>query len=77
MDDIFQILLIFLAISVGTGLVVVCWLSNMPDPREPPLVPASIPYIGHVVGLMRSKFNYYVHLRYFLVPFCTLTRRPE
>lgn len=55
--------LIFLALSVGTGLIIVRWVSSMPDPREPPLVSASIPYIGHVVGLMRSKFNYYVDLR--------------
>ncbi|OTA56766.1 putative cytochrome P450 [Hypoxylon sp. EC38] len=32
------------------------------DPREPPLAPQSIPLIGHMVGLSRSKFNYYVDL---------------
>ncbi|KAI2769288.1 cytochrome P450 [Daldinia loculata] len=32
------------------------------DPREPPLAPQSIPIIGHMVGLSRSKFNYYVNL---------------
>ncbi|KAK4120030.1 putative cytochrome P450 [Parathielavia appendiculata] len=32
------------------------------DPREPPLAPTSIPLIGHLVGLSRSKFNYYVEL---------------
>ncbi|KAK7740433.1 hypothetical protein SLS62_011114 [Diatrype stigma] len=32
------------------------------DPCEPPLVPSSIPLIGHVVGLSRSSFNYYVEL---------------
>jgi hypothetical protein len=34
------------------------------DPREPPNAPTSIPYIGHVLGLMRSSFNYYVELKY-------------
>ncbi|KAG8162221.1 hypothetical protein KVR01_007986 [Diaporthe batatas] len=29
------------------------------DPREPPLAPQSIPVIGHMLGLSRSKFNYY------------------
>lgn len=33
------------------------------DAREPPLAPQSIPIIGHMVGLSRSKFNYYVNLR--------------
>ncbi|KAI1206943.1 cytochrome P450 [Annulohypoxylon truncatum] len=32
------------------------------DPREPPLAPQSIPIIGHMIGLSRSKFNYYVDL---------------
>ncbi|KAI0378109.1 cytochrome P450 [Hypomontagnella monticulosa] len=32
------------------------------DPREPPLAPQSIPIIGHMLGLSRSKFNYYVDL---------------
>ncbi|KUI69476.1 25-hydroxycholesterol 7-alpha-hydroxylase [Cytospora mali] len=32
------------------------------DPREPPLAPQSIPIVGHMVGLSRSKFNYYVDL---------------
>jgi hypothetical protein len=33
------------------------------DPREPPSAPQSIPFIGHVLGLSRSKFNYYIALR--------------
>ncbi|KAK8057936.1 hypothetical protein PG996_011873 [Apiospora saccharicola] len=32
------------------------------DPREPPLAPSSLPVVGHMVGMMRSKFNYYVDL---------------
>ncbi|KAI3394539.1 hypothetical protein diail_2588 [Diaporthe ilicicola] len=32
------------------------------DPREPPLAPQSIPIVGHILGLSRSKFNYYVDL---------------
>ncbi|KAM7208167.1 Cytochrome P450 [Naviculisporaceae sp. PSN 640] len=32
------------------------------DAREPPLAPQTIPFIGHMVGMARSKFNYYVDL---------------
>ncbi|KAI1153113.1 putative cytochrome P450 [Nemania diffusa] len=32
------------------------------DRREPPLAPQSIPLIGHMVGMSRSKFEYYVNL---------------
>jgi hypothetical protein len=32
------------------------------DSREPPLAPASLPVVGHMIGLMKSKFNFYVDL---------------
>lgn len=44
------------------------------DPREPPLAPQSIPILGHLIGLSRSKFNYYVDLRYVLGTFLTLPK---
>ena len=55
--------LVFLAIVIGTYVIFTRVLGNVQDPREPPSVSGSIPYIGHVIGLMRSKFNYYVELR--------------
>ena len=33
------------------------------DSREPPLLPQKIPFIGHVIGLLRHKVYYYVRLR--------------
>ncbi|KAJ8131749.1 hypothetical protein O1611_g1878 [Lasiodiplodia mahajangana] len=30
--------------------------------REPPLAPQSVPLVGHMIGMSRSKFNYYVDL---------------
>lgn len=56
-------LLVSLAIIVGTSFFLTRILGMMQDPREPPSVSGYIPYIGHVIGLMRSKFNYYVQLR--------------
>ncbi|RYC54132.1 hypothetical protein CHU98_g12077 [Xylaria longipes] len=32
------------------------------DPREPPLAPQPFPIVGHMIGMSRSKFNYYVDL---------------
>lgn len=54
---------------LGACAVVYLFVSKMfgHDPREPPLAPQSIPFIGHMVGLSRSKFNYYVQLRYALL----------
>ena len=34
------------------------------DPKEPSLVTPMIPFIGHLIGLMRKRSQYYVDLRY-------------
>ena len=31
--------------------------------QEPPVAATTIPYVGHVIGLMRNKFDYYLQLR--------------
>ncbi|EON98688.1 putative cytochrome p450 protein [Phaeoacremonium minimum UCRPA7] len=54
------ILLLF--VGVVTIAYVVARKRFSHDPREPPLAPQSIPIIGHMVGLARSKFNYHVDL---------------
>ena len=66
MEIIQSTLLMFLAISIGTYIAFSKLLGISQDPREPPPVPGSIPYIGHVVGLLRNKFNYYIQLRYLI-----------
>lgn len=33
------------------------------DPREPPLIKPRIPFIGHIIGLMRHQANYHTKLR--------------
>lgn len=33
------------------------------DTKESPIAPTSIPFIGHVIGLMRKRTRYYVELR--------------
>ena len=57
-------LLAFFLVTSAAIFILIPKLFTMQDPREPPVVPASVPYIGHVIGIMRNKFNYYVQLRY-------------
>ncbi|ROW15034.1 hypothetical protein VPNG_03350 [Cytospora leucostoma] len=51
---------------VCIGLVTIIYFASRKifshDPREPPLAPQSIPVVGHLIGLSRSSFNYYVDL---------------
>lgn len=60
-------------IFILTGVVTLTYFATRKmfghDSREPPLAPQSIPIIGHILGLSRSKFNYYVDLRYTVTPF--------
>lgn len=37
------------------------------SPKEPPLVAAPIPYIGHILGLLRHGTRYYQMIRYYAV----------
>src|ERR1700761_7461589 len=32
------------------------------DPREPPLIPSAIPYIGHLLGMLRQGGRYFGQL---------------
>lgn len=32
--------------------------------HEPPYISPKVPVVGHVVGLLRYKFDYYIDLRY-------------
>ena len=38
------------------------------DRKEPPLVPQRIPYIGHLIGIIRHGPRYYSHVRYDISP---------
>ncbi|KAH7383684.1 cytochrome P450 [Cadophora sp. MPI-SDFR-AT-0126] len=46
------------------AVLLVCWqrLSVQCDPREPPLLKPSIPYIGHIIGLFRYNGEYFEKL---------------
>lgn len=56
-------LLVLLGVLVLSFFAARTMFGSSHDPREPPLAPQSIPIVGHLVGLSRSKFNYYVELR--------------
>ena len=57
-------ILIAIALALSAYLVSFRFFAIKLDSREPPVAPHTIPYISHVIGLMRQKFNYYVELRY-------------
>lgn len=64
MDNMWlKLTLVILAVGGGTLALLSRIFGSKQDPREPPVVATTIPYFGHVIGLMQSKFNYYVKLR--------------
>ena len=59
-----QDLLLLLLASVAVVYVLLNrFLGGKHDAKEPPLVPQAIPFLGHAIGLLRKKMNYYVQLR--------------
>ncbi len=48
---------------VAVAYAVACSVEAKHDAREPPALPSKIPYIGHVIGMLRKKVRYYVQLR--------------
>ena len=55
--------LLFVLSAVWLGLS----FFNSPkrDSREPPVLRSSIPYIGHILGLLRHGTRYYEQTRYY------------
>jgi len=47
------------------ALIAICWrlLPSSTDPREPPIIKPSIPFIGHIIGIYRHKMEYFEMLR--------------
>ena len=39
------------------------FLGTKPVANEPPFISPKIPLIGHAVGLLRNKYDYYIGLR--------------
>lgn len=60
--DTTGILLTLVAIACGL-LVLDTVLRVKRDSREPPFVPSTIPYFGHVIGLFWHKNRYYAKLK--------------
>lgn len=55
-------ILVTLLVVLGPLAIYLTLSRKMREFQEPPEAP-TWPVIGHIVGLMRSKFNYYVTLR--------------
>lgn len=43
------------------------FLGTQPDVAEPRFISSKIPYIGHMLGLMRYKMRYYTIIRYEMI----------
>jgi hypothetical protein len=58
-----QFMAAFLAICVGVYFAFPRIAKSHNVVHEPLPAPTAIPYIGHIIGMTRRKFNYYVDLR--------------
>lgn len=51
--------LVITTIVVLLGLVLLALVNPRVGPREPPLLKPRIPFIGHMIGLLRHQAGYY------------------
>jgi hypothetical protein len=59
-----NIMPIVISLAVAVLALVFCRLRlSRIDPREPPEVPAKIPFIGHVVGMLTYHVDYFAMLK--------------
>lgn len=56
---------LWIVLSVAVGLALLCWqfLSPGLDAREPPEAKSSIPFVGHLLGMLWYKAEYVTVLR--------------
>lgn len=58
------LLLLLAAVSAAAWYKLDSLYAPTQYPNEPPLVPQSIPYVGHILGLLRHGTRYYGITRY-------------
>ncbi len=59
---------------VGLLALLIRYLQIQHDPREPPVIPQGIPYVGHLIGIFRHGLRYYQVIRLDLPPTITIQK---
>lgn len=55
--------LIAFGIAFGCWLLLENYLNISHDAKEPPLIPQSVPYVGHLLGMLWDGSRYYTKIR--------------
>lgn len=56
-------LIVVVAIAVACSLLLQKFINVPHHAQEPPLIPHSIPYVGHLLGILRDGTQYYSKIR--------------
>ncbi|KAL9105199.1 MAG: hypothetical protein Q9187_008767, partial [Circinaria calcarea] len=54
--------LVVLAVATGLYFILEYFMGIKLDPKEPPLISSTIPYVGHIIGLIRNGTRYYAKM---------------
>ena len=55
--------LIVLVIALTCWILLEKFLSLSHDAKEPPIIPQTLPYVGHLLGMLRHGSRYYTQIR--------------
>ena len=59
--------LMVLVIALSCWILLEKFLSLSHDAKEPPIIPQTLPYVGHLLGMLRHGSRYYTQIRSVLV----------
>lgn len=54
---------VILGITTSLFMILAFFFNIKRDPKEPPFIPQSIPYVGHLFGIIRKGESYYHQIR--------------
>lgn len=57
------VLAAILGIATSLFMIIAFFFHIERDSREPPFIPQTIPYIGHLIGIIRKGGSYYDQVR--------------
>ena len=55
--------LIALGVAFGCWLLLEYYVNVSHDLKEPPVIPQTVPYVGHLLGMLRDGSRYYTTIR--------------
>lgn len=62
-----QFLLSIITLLIIVYITIQYFATRKVDPREPPVISSTLPYLGHILGILQNGGKYYKMIRYIIM----------